>query len=595
MSADQHPAEPPHADLHLQALERFRAGDRDTALALLHQALAADPGNADIHNSLGVLLGAAGDAEGAIVCFAQATRLAPNDAGSFANLGLALRGQNRTDAAIAAFSRAEALDPQSFEVRLHLGMLLRTQGSVAGALLRLREAVALRPDHPGANMALATALHAAHRQAEAVGFYDRVIALRSDLAHAHAARALALQELDRLDDAIAGHLTALALRPELLETRCNLAQVLRATGDVSGALREAGIASAAHPESSLAQICDGFARLAAGDEAGGEAALRRGVALPALTAEQHCASALVALLLGDWAAGWDGYEARWQVPSATPSRVRTRSPEWDGGPLAGRRILLFWEQGLGDTLQFLRYANLVAVKGGEVVLWVQPPVAPLLADWPGVTVVAGTEADLPQFDVQCSLLSLPRLFATRPDSIPGVVPYLKPPTVRPRRSGALQVGLAWSGRAAHRNDAHRSVALAALAPVLAVPGCDFHVLQTEIRAADAGTAAQWPQLFDRHAELHDFADTAALVAGLDLVISVDTAAAHLAGALGVPLWLLLPAVPDWRWLLGRDSSPWYPTARLFRQRRAGAWEPVVARVAAALRTWVPDGRPGDPG
>jgi hypothetical protein len=261
-------------------------------------------------------------------------------------------------------------------------------------------------------------------------------------------------------------------------------------------------------------------------------------------------------------------------------------------PAAGRRILLFWEQGLGDTLQFLRYVKLVAAKGGEVVLWVQPPVAPLLADWLGVTVVAGTEADLPQFDVQCSLLSLPRLFATRPDCIPGAVPYLKPPTVWPRRTGALQVGLAWSGRAAHRNDANRSVALAALAPVLAVPGCDFHVLQTEIRAADADSAAQWPQLIDRHAELHDFADTAALVAGLDLVISVDTAVAHLAGALGVPLWLLLPAVPDWRWLLGRDDSPWYPTARLFRQRRAGAWEPVVARVAAALRESFPDGPPG---
>ncbi len=574
--------EPRSDAVHRLALQRFRAGDHDAALSLLHRALAADPHDADIHNSLGVLLGAQGDVEGAIVCFAAATRLDPNDARHFTNLGLALHGQHRNEAAVVAFSRAEALDPQflqtqAFDVQLHLGLLLRGQGSVAGALRRLNAAVALRPDHPGANMALATALHAAFRQHDALAFYDRVIALRPDLAHA--ARAMALQELDRLDDAVAGHRTALALRPDLLEPRCNLAQALRLSGHVAAALHQAEVAVAAHPHSAFAQLCLGFARLADGDLDGGEASLRQAIDLPALTPDQECALALARLLLGDWPAGWAAYEAR--IPAVAPARAR--APDWDGGDLAGRRILLFREQGLGDTLQSLRYVPMVAGRGGHVLLWVQAPVAPLLSGWPGVTVLACAEAELPRFDVQCSLMSLPRVFATGLDSVPGAAPYQSAPFSPAAATGRLQVGLAWSGRAAHQNDAHRSMALAALAPLLAVPGCDFHVVQSDIRAADAEMLARLPFLADHHARLHDFAATASIVKKLDLVISVDTAVAHLAGSLGVPLWLLLPAVPDWRWLLRREGSPWYPTARLFRQDRAGDWDGVVGRAAEALR------------
>lgn len=584
MTADLRPNE-----AHRLALAAFRAGDRDAALVLLHQALAADPDDADIHNSLGVLLGAQGDAEGAIVCFAAAARLAPDDARHFANLGLALRGHGRNEAAIAAFSRAEALDPRfldpgAFDVQLHLGLLLRGHGSVAGALRRLNTAAALRPDHPGANMALATALHAAHRQHDALAFYDRAILRRPDLAHAHAARAMALQELDRLDDAVAGHRAALALLPDLLEVRCNLAQALRLSGHVAAALHEAEVAVAAHPHSAFAQLCLGLAQLAHGDPDSAETALRLAVELPALTPDQECALALARLLLGDWPAGWEAYEARFRIPAATPPRMRARAPNWDGGDLAGRRILLFREQGLGDTLQFLRYVPMVVARGGQVLLWVQPPVAPLLSGWPGVTVLCGTEAELPPFDVQCSLMSLPRVFATRLDTVPAVIPYLVAPSAQPRPPlGRLQVGLAWSGRAEHQNDRNRSVELAVLAPLLDVPGVDFHVAQTEIRGHDAGAMARRPHLIDRHGDLHDLADTASLLAGMDLVISVDTAAAHLAGAMGVPVWLLLSATADWRWLLRRQDTSWYPRTRLFRQERVGDWSAVIGHVAEALQ------------
>jgi tetratricopeptide (TPR) repeat protein len=566
-------------DPHHVALDRWREGDRDAALSLLHQALAADPLNADIHNSLGVVLGAAGDSEGAIVCFGQATRLAPDNPRYFANLGLSLHRQGRALDAIAAFSRAELLDPEAFEVRLQLGLLLRGQGSVVAAIVRLRHAVELRPDHPGAQMALATALHAAGNQAEAIESYDRVITLRSDLAHAHAARAIALQELGRLEDAIASHRTALALRPELLETRCNLAQAMRQTADLAGALRESGMAAGAHPDSNLAQFCHGMALIAAGDIDAGEAALRRSIALPPLTLDQQVATGLVQLLLGDWPPGWEAHEARFLLPGNTTARIRSCAPEWDGSDLAGRRILLFREQGLGDTLQFLRYVDLVAAKGGEILLWVPSAIAPLLQERPGLILFSGAAADLPSFDVQCSLMSLPRIFATTPDTVPDCARFTVP-QARARSGGRLQVGLAWSGNPAHQNDRDRSMALSALAPVLAVGNCDFHVLQPQIRPTDR--AADWPRLVDHSPRLIDFAATASLLAGLDLVISVDTAVAHLAGSMGIPVWLLLPAVPDWRWLLRRADTPWYRGMTLFRQPRAGDWSPVLRLVASAL-------------
>jgi hypothetical protein len=288
--------------------------------------------------------------------------------------------------------------------------------------------------------------------------------------------------------------------------------------------------------------------------------------------------------------------------------VRQAGPAWTGAQdIAGRTVLLYCEQGLGDTLQFLRFVPAVLARGATVKLAVQPDIIPLLPALPGVTPVP-LDQGVPEFDLQCPLVSLPAALGLGLDDLAATAaPYLQPPAERaaawaarlappPAASGLFarrsparppyRVGLAWSGNPGHANDRNRSLALRQLAPILAVPGCQFHVVQKDVRDTDiaalmAATGAS-PPLVDPRGLIGDLGDTAAIMARMDLVISVDTATAHLAGALGRPLWLLLPAVPDWRWLLRREDSPWYPTARLFRQRIAGDWAEVVERVAAAL-------------
>jgi hypothetical protein len=296
------------------------------------------------------------------------------------------------------------------------------------------------------------------------------------------------------------------------------------------------------------------------------------------------------LLAGDFAQGWREHE--WRLKAHPELQRAFAQPLWLGEvPLDGKTILLHAEQGLGDTLQFCRYAPLVAARGGRVVLEVQKPLVDLMRDLPGVAAVVARGEPLPDFDLHCPLLSLPLAFGTRLDTIPAQMPYLGAPAERAagweaRLTKRPRIGLVWSGNAGHKRDRARSIPLYALMPVFDLDAATFVSLQKEARAADAAVLKQTAKLIDVGAELETFADTAALIRQLDLVIAVDTSVAHLAGALGKPLWLLLPAAPDWRWLAGREDSPWYPTARLFRQTVTRAWGPVVARVRAALEEMI---------
>jgi hypothetical protein len=294
---------------------------------------------------------------------------------------------------------------------------------------------------------------------------------------------------------------------------------------------------------------------------------------------------LLLLLIGDFAQGWPAYEWRRKLPGFDGRAFA--EPAWSGEDIAEQRLLLHAEQGFGDTLQFARYAPLAAARGAHVTLAVQASLAPLLAGLPGVAVIADRDP-LPPFDRHCSLLSLPRAFATTLDTIPSSVPYIAAPPDRvtawaPRLpQDGLRVGLAWSGHPANTKDHERSIPFARLAPLLAVAGTRFVSLQKDVRAADTDAFRHCGGIIDVGADVHDFADTAAVIANLDLVISVDTAVAHLAGAMGRPVWVLLPRTPDFRWLIDRDTSPWYPSARLFRKAGTDSWDAVIARVAAEL-------------
>ena len=312
-------------------------------------------------------------------------------------------------------------------------------------------------------------------------------------------------------------------------------------------------------------------------------------------AQAHWNRAQAMLLAGAFARGWREHE--WRLAAHPELQRPFAQPLWLGEePLAGKTLLLHAEQGLGDTIQFCRYAPLAGARGARVVLEVQTSLVDLLRDLPGVSSVVARGDPLPPFVLHCPLPSLPLAFGTTLATIPAQTPYLRVPADRAAAWEARlgrkrpRVGLVWSGNAGHRRDRSRSIPLYALMPLFDLDAT-FVSLQKDVRAADQAVLQQTPKLVDVSAGLESFADTAALIGELDLVIAVDTSVAHLTGALGKRLWLLLPAAPDWRWLTGRDDSPWYPTARLFRQNDARAWGPVVTRVRAALQEMIARERP----
>jgi len=320
------------------------------------------------------------------------------------------------------------------------------------------------------------------------------------------------------------------------------------------------------------------------------AAYRQTIALKPGYAEAHHNLSLLLLLLGDMAQGWKEYEWRSLCNNMAVPRRNIVQRQWDGSPLANRTILLHPEQGFGDTIQFIRYAPLVAQRGGRVLVGCAPELRRLLQNMPGVGRCLDSGLMLPPFDVHCPLLSLPLAFGTTLETIPHGVPYLQADAAGVEHwrnklaldPAGFKVGLVWAGRPTHKNERNRSLPLAALAPLAQVPGVRFYSLQKGEAAQQARTPPQGLALIDHTADLHDFADTAALIANLDLVIAVDTAVVHLAGALGKPVWTLLPFLPDWRWLLNRTDTPWYPSMRLFRQGAPGDWSGVIQQVTQAL-------------
>ncbi len=456
----------------------------------------------------------------------------------------------------------------------------------AAAYERLR---AHRPEWPDVHNCLGRVLHEMREYARAIGCYTRAIEL--DPAHASAMSNLGALFLDCGELKAAGVMLrkAIEVDPERLEAYSNLGTLLSREGDVRGAvdcfqrvLRE----KPAH----VPALCSlGYLHDCAGDEEGAV-----GYFQLALATEPESPVALFNmaprwLAAGDFARGWAAYEARWGVRLFSSKRQKFAQPQWQGQDVAGKRVFLYSEQGFGDTFQFVRYVPMVAALGAEVVLAVQPPVRRVLGDVPGTTqVIASGEEPPAEFDFHCPLMSLPGVFGTELQTIPAEVPYISADRdlaelwAQRLVGGGVRVGLVWSGNPQHGRDKLRSVPLAEFAGVLGVPGVTFYSLQKGPGVAElAGMdAALRPVSLD--AELLDFADTAAAIDSLDLVICVDTSVAHLAGAMGKPVWMLVPAASDWRWLKDRTDSPWYPTMKLFRQQKLREWGGVLHSVKTEL-------------
>ncbi|MGA9431839.1 MAG: tetratricopeptide repeat-containing glycosyltransferase family protein, partial [Xanthobacteraceae bacterium] len=481
------------------------------------------------------------------------------------------------------------------------GATLHALERYAEALAACDHAIALQPDYAEAQTNRANTLTVLRRYDEALEACSRALALAPDYVEAFCYRGDALHGLQRFDEALVGFDHALALRPAYADAHCNRGATLHALKRYEEALAACDRCIALQPDHAQAHCNRGVTLqdLMRCNEA--LASYDRALASRPDFASAHNNAALCRLLIGDYKRGWREHEWRWQTDQLGGERRSFPQPLWLGSSeLAGKTILLHAEQGFGDTLQFCRYVPLVAAHGARVVLEVQRPLQHVMRSLEGAAEVISRGEPLPVFDLHCPLLSLPLALRTELDTIPARTPYLAAPdekarTWRDRFAGheKRRIGLVWAGNprkelpGCNRIDALRSMEFAQLAPLLEVPGGEFYSLQKGDDAAAQLRDCIWrEQVVDWTDDLQDFSDTAALIDNLDLVIAVDTAVAHLAGALNKPLWLLNRYNTCWRWLLDRKDSPWYPSARLFRQDAAGRWDGVVLRVRAALRDTV---------
>jgi len=586
------------AALHMLGVSFIQTGQLDRAVELIGHAIRLRPDVADAHGNLANALNSLGRHEEAIESCDRAIALNPDHAEAHGNRGGALYRLGRPGEALDSYARQVALRPGDARAHFNQAIMLRELGRRDEALAGFDRAAALKPAYVEAHRNRGLTLYDLGRFDDALASYDRVIALRPDYAEAYANQGAALQGLRRPEAALESSERAIALKPDYAEAHYNRGSALYALRRLEEAIASFDRAIALKP--AFAEAWDSRAvaqsELGRWDEA--LAGLDRALALKPDYAEAHHNMAMCRLALGDYAAGWAHYEWRWKTRQLGRQARGLAAPLWLGQEdIRGRTILLHAEQGLGDTLQFCRYASLVAALGARVVLEVQPGLKRLLSRLEGVEAIIGRGEALPPHDLQTPLMSLPLALGAGPDGGRGAYLAADPDEAAAWRarlggSGKLRVGLCWAGGlrpdqpAADAMDQRRSLPLAAFAPLGEIPGLEVYSLQKGPPAGQLGQAlaSRWggPPIIDLTHELKDFADTAALVANLDLVITCDTAMAHLAGAMGRPVWILNRFDACWRWLEGRDDSPWYSSARLFRQAAPGDWRAVVESVKRAL-------------
>ncbi len=534
-----------------------QAGRVDEAIASYQRALAIQPQNAEGHFNLGTALQRQGKLREADACYQRALDLQPNHVRALINLGGICRLDGNLSAAETYYRRAIEIQPALSALHYNLGNVLQAQGQSERAIECFRQALALDPENIEALSNLGSMLERQRQLGESLTCLERAVRLRPDFAIAQCNLGVTYQDLTRLDEARIAFERAVELEPNRAEFIYNLGTVLRDLGAVAGAIARFDEALRLEP---------GYA-------------------------QALCARGTAQLTRGDFLPGWADYEYRSHCP-----QYDTRSfpqPMWDGSPLGDRTLLVHCEQGLGDTFQFIRYAKLAAQRGGKLVIAAPPVLLPLL-ELSGFKNLVSKDGLLPPFDVHAPLLSLPHIFRTEVDTVPSEVPYLSADPNRVARwrgelaeYQGLKVGIAWQGRPDYRADLLRSLPLTSFAPLAKVLGVRLFSLQKGIGSEQIAALDGQFEVIDLACSLDNdggaFLDTAAVMQVLDLVIAPDTALVHLAGALGVRVWLPLSHTPDWRWMLDREDSPWYPSLRIFRQKTLGDWSGVLERMAEELK------------
>lgn len=550
------PATPTVAGLLQSALACHRQGQLAQAEGHYRALLALAPAHFDALHLLGVIEYQHGRHAAAADLIRQAIALKPEQAGPHANLGLVLQALQQYQAALACFAQALQLQPDHAEAHNNHGNALRSLGRYPEALASYERALQLKPDYAVAYSNRGNVLQDLQRHPEALASYEQALRYQPDYAEAYNNRAHVLRRLNQTEAALESCVRALQLRPDYASAHHNCGNILQ----------------------DLLRHRDALAFY------------QRAQQLQPDYAEAYLNEALCRLSLGEFAQGWQQYEWRWASATHAAPRRGFSQPLWLGqAPLAGKTLLLHAEQGLGDTLQFCRFVPQLAALGATLLLEVPTPLRDLLRQLPGIAQLLAAGEPLPRFDYHCPLMSLPLALHTELATIPQQVPYLQadPLKVAAWRARLAPyprpwIGLTWSGNPAHVNDHNRSLPLAALAPLLRTRA-SWICAQTGLAPAERAEFAALGGI-DLTQDLHDFSETAALLACVDQVLAIDSAGAHLAGALARPTLLMLPYNADFRWLIGRSDTPWYPSLRLLRQARRGDWSEVLAQAMALLAT-----------
>jgi len=549
------PIPPAVVKLLREAAEAHQAGNFVQAEGLYRRVLKLDAKQPQVLLTLGFLQAQRGDYLGAEQHLREALELNPGFARGQFNYGNVLVALERFDDALAAFGKALSLDPTLVEAHLNRGNVL---------ILR-------------------------KHYEEAVACFDNAIRINPNFAQAHGSRTHALQELGRLTEALASCDRALELNPGSPELHASRATILSHLRHHDDAERSISLALSLRPNNSTFHYNHGNILIEANNYRGAIAAFENAQTHEADFSSAHLNEGLCRLLLGDTERGWEKYEYRLRLPDYIDLKRNFGKPVWSGDrPLQGETILVHSEQGFGDALMACRYVPRVAALGARVVLEIRPELLRLMGGLDGVSMVIARGKPIPQFDVHCPIMSLPRAFKTRLETIPTEIPYLEIPkeNVEFWRSklanGRFKVGIAWAGNSSFKSDRDRSITLKNILPLCSVADATFVSVQKDLRDGDAEILNRNPHIYHLGDGLNDFLDTAAVMESLDLIISSDTSIVHLAGALGKPVWVLLSFNPDWRWLLERTDSPWYPTARLFRQTKAGDWNSIVKQARNEL-------------
>ncbi|MBF0173321.1 MAG: tetratricopeptide repeat protein [Magnetococcales bacterium] len=579
--------------LHFMGIIAHQRGQLEQAVMWISRAVAIHPGFAEAHNNLGLALEGLQRWQEAASSHRRALTLQPRLAASHNNLGNVLRQQGKPGEAIACFHQALTLQPDYFQAYNNLGNAHADLGQWDEAIACYQKALTLHPHFTEARHNLERTLNHKGLLAleqrhwhEAATCFETM--LHSQPGHVEALSHLGIiyQELGRLEEAVVCLQQVAQRRPNLAATYSHWGLALQKMGQHTLAAEQMEHALRIDPNDCGTLTNLGFVRQEQGDVATALALYHRALALDPQFAEAHFGKGLAHLLLGEFTTGWQHYEWRWKKWDFTPHG--RPEPLWDGKDLQGETLLIHCEQGFGDSLQFIRLAALVRQRGARVAVLCPQPLEALFRSLKGIDFLASRPEALPRCACQIPLLSLAGVLQVDPATLVTDMPYLHADPVRQQRfldigqRKGFKVGLVWRGHRGHKNDRNRSIALHRLAPLFAVTGCLFFSVQKDPEPNERALLAGRDNVHDLSDRLVDFADTAAVLMMMDRIIAVDTAVLHLAGALGRPAWGMLPFVPDWRWLLFRDDSPWYPTVRLFRQRQSGDWDGVITRIREAL-------------